>query len=287
MVVAHIALTGLTDLAPAPDGVWYLRIDGAGGHVGLASTDGSVREATTGPTPAAIASAGASLYVVEGTSENGNADRTNVLERLDPTTLVVMATVPISSPTDVVVDGGTVWAATTRGTVEVLGPDLVSIATIEVGGSGPAQAIAVDRRVWVLNGRADPPAHLVHVIAEADRSVTTIELPGGGSFGALTSAVNTVYAGTLGGGPGLGHLVGINPDLSERTLATIPAPAGLAVLGDRIWWVGVDGRVGAVDRASGAVGRSIATGATGACLTASGEVLWVCADDLVVLRPVG
>lgn len=283
-VVARIALTGVVDLAPAADGVWYVRIDGSGGHVGLATTTGSVREAPAGPAPAAIAEGSGAVYVVEGTSDRGQAARTNVVERLDPQTLQVEASRAVTSPTDVVVTDGTVWVATTRTGLVAFGPDLAELATVPLAGSGPARAAASADRIWVLNGRADPPVHLLHAVALPDRTDTTVEIAGGGSFGALAVDGMGIWVGTLGAGAGLGHLVQVDRDLAVRAVATIPAPADLAVLGDRVWWIGVDGQVGTLDPTTGTVGGAIGIGATGACLTASGGAVWACADDLFVLR---
>ena len=283
-VVAHIALTGVVDIAPAADGVWYVRIDDSGGHVGLATTTGSVREAPTGPAPAAIAEGTDAVYVAEGTSESGNAMRTNVIERLDPQTLKVEAARAVMSPTDVVISDRTVWVATTRTGLVALGPDLTEVATVALAGSGPAHAAASADRIWVLNGQADPPVHLLHAVSLRDRTDTTVEIAGGGSFGALAVDGAGVWVGTLGAGAGLGHLVQVDRNLAPRTVATIPAPADLAIFGDRVWWIGVDGQVGTLDPTTGTVGGAIDIGTTGACLTASVDAVWACADDLVVLR---
>lgn len=283
-VLARIALTGVVDLAPAADGVWYVRIDGSGGHVGLATTTGSVREAPAGPTPAAIAEGFGAVYIVEGTSDRGEAARTNVVERLDPQTLQVEASRAVTSPTDIVVNDGTVWVVTTRTGLVAFGPDLAELATVPLAGSGPARAAASADRIWVLNGRADPPVHLLHAVGLQDRTDTIVEIAGGGSSGALAVDGPVVWVGTLGAGAGLGHLVQVDRDLAPLTLATIPAAADLAVRGDRVWWISVDGQVGTVDSTTGTVGGATGIGATGACLAASGDTVWACADDVFVLR---
>ncbi len=64
----------------------------------------------------------------------------------------------------------------------------------------------------------------------------------------------------------------------------VPAPAAMAGADGRLWWVGVDGRVGAIDEATGArTPEHAIAGASGAAIAASGGSAYVGVGDRVIL----
>ena len=284
-VEATIALEGLVDLAPSTDGVWYVRIDAAGGHVGLADRTGSVREVSTGPAPAAIAAGPDAIYVAEGPSATGDASRTDRIEELDPETLVVRASTPLPVATDVVLDSGTVWAVSAdRGLIRAT-RDLSATVTTPLAGRGRARLAAGGGSVWVLNGRSDPASYLVHRIDPDNLTDVAIQLEGGGTFGAITAGADRVWVGTLGLAAGLGRIVEVQADGSARNVAVVPAAADLIEDGGRLWWISVAGGVGWLDPDSADLNGPVAVGSSGSCLAVSTGSMWACGDGLAIITP--
>jgi hypothetical protein len=285
-VAAKFSLVGVFDVAPATDGVWFVRIDGAGGHAGVAVDGGTVREVSVGRAPFAIAVSATDVYVAEAEPDTGPAPRANRVERLDKKTLKLAAAVTVADPVDLVVSDGSVWVISSSGKLEKLDAQtLQHRITVQLDGVGRGRIAVGQGLVWVLNARSDSTAYLVHRIdptAPVDR-VTAIS--GGGSFGSLTLTPTSTWIGTVDVGPGLGDAVEVSSTGDIGRTFTLPAPAGIATDGsDILWWASVDGRIGALDLRSGTVGASVQAGITGACLATANGRLWACEDTLVVLN---
>lgn len=288
-ISARIPLEGLVALEPASDGVWYLRVEGDEGRLGRATVAGIAQEAAAGPAPVAIAAEGNSLFVLEGRPElSPERPRTDVLERIDPRTLTVIASAAVGGlATDVATANGMVWVIRVDGVL--LGfrsSDLSRTAQVSLIGRGPGRVATGFGRVWALNGQVDESGatHLfVHRIdPTALARPQMVEIKGGGSFGVLAIG-RQVWAGSGSSAGGIGRLYPLTIEGVRTEPLTISTPNALAAADGWIWWASADGHVGAINEETldRTPDLSIGTGATDVAIS-HGDV-WVAGDDLAVL----
>lgn len=289
-VRAEIPLDGLLALAPSRDGVWYLRALGGQAWIGEASVERSMQEERAGPQPVALAATSSAIYVLEGRPEtNPNQPRVDVVERLDPATLKVTASVSVGAlATDLAADGSTVWVVTVDGAL--LGFDTQTLsptARVQLQGDGPSRLGVGAGRVWVVNGSVDEAgktAIQIHGIdTRSGQETVSLTVPGDAVTAVLTVG-EKVWVATGTGAAGLGRAFPIDTDGSVGDQFTVPTPVAISQEGDRLWWASLDGRVGAFapDGTSAAAPLQVGSGA--ADLVLSSSLVWVASDDLIVLH---
>jgi hypothetical protein len=283
-VAFEIPIESIRALAAASGGVFYARTDGQTGLVGEAGSDGRRIEVPVGPNPAALGFGYDSLFVAEGTGDRPGQPRQNLVERLDPKSLDVVASVAIESPSDLLVRTDGVWVSTTSGELFHLRPsDLAILASRDIDASGPTRLASSATGVWVLGGRSEPPAYvLARIDPRSLEPLSSTTIHGGGVVGALASG-DATWVATFGAEAGAGELRRVADDASLGQPMPIGAPAALVEAFGRVWWIAVDGRVGAFDE--GVRYDELRVGPDASAAVASGDLLWVAADTLVALRP--
>jgi hypothetical protein len=279
----------VTHLAAQGQSVWFVRIDAAGGHIGRVSV-GEDRpfEVRAGPAPTALAIGSAGVYVVEGVPDQTDPSdpRVNVLERLDPQTLEVIASAPLAGlPTDVAVSGETVWVAGTRGMLSAF--DTVSLAvrpSTPLTGRGPASMAANGDRLYVVNGQTDPePAFLVHTVNTGNATLAgELVVPGSGSE-ALIAAATDLWIATPADS-GRGSLYRISPDGVADQPLTVARIASMTVASDALWWITTQGDVETLGLGTDAPSAPVTVGASGQAMAIAGEHIWVASDELILLH---
>jgi hypothetical protein len=288
-VISRIAIDSVTALTPADDGVWYLRGAEGAFQVGHASVDGTTREAPAGPAAVAVAATPEAVFVLEGlpTLDRG-AVRVQRLERLDPETLGVVNDAPITGgPTDLAVDGETVWVITTGGVLN--GYDATSLETREerrVEGRGIARLAVTRDAAWILNSRtADGVTDLL--LHRLDRNSLTTEqtmtIPDAVSDASLTSG-DRVWVGTgLPDVSGQGRLHSFGLDGSAYASVSIAWPAALWQTADWLWSVSTTGRLEAISLDLETTRSPVSIGTMAIDVVAAGETIWIASDELILV----
>jgi hypothetical protein len=234
----------------------------------------------------AVVSGSGGVYVAEAAGDDPAAQRQNTAERIDAATLKVVASVHVSSPTDLLLVGDDVWVVTSAAVLlDLSASDLQARGSVRIEGHGPARLAFAAGRIWVINGKTDPPGYLLQEFDPAlltPRGVISVE--GGGTWAALAGGTR-VWLGTLGPAAGSGLLRSVSPDGAVGTPIEIGAPASLVEADGRVWWASADGRVGAIDVATLSSYGSLSAGTGASALTVSEGLVWVATDELVVLQP--
>jgi hypothetical protein len=287
-IAARLAIHGLTALEAAPGGVWYTRSEATQGWVGRATENGVALEKEAGPAPIAIVATASSLYVLEGAPTfSYQGVRTTRLERLDPSSLTVVAASPVPGlPTGLAAAAGEVWVVTAQG--GVIGyreGDLAQLDSVQVAGGGDARLAVGDGALLVLTT----------LVSNGERSalLTRITLPDKAESTARAEAVSALAVSTGGHGvwiattsnqPGEGQLFPLaNDNLGQPLL--LPAPVALADDPTGLWWAAQDGRVGLSNGQSAGASSALAAGTGAAAIAISDGFIWVAEDDLVAIRP--
>jgi YVTN family beta-propeller protein len=174
-----------------------------------------------------------------------NADDT--LQRIDPTTNAVVATIPLGCCTyhSITYGDGSVWVSNFNdNTVERIDPTRNTVvATIPTLGQAPEGIAVTPDAVWVADHHADTPPAAVDRIDPTTNSVVA-SIPVGGPYHccgpqAILAAAGAIWVGV----PNLQAVVRIDP-ASNRVVAQIQqgssparlsAAGGLAYAGGHIW----------------------------------------------------
>jgi outer membrane protein assembly factor BamB len=291
VIEQRIKLGDVFALAAASTGVWYLRGGEGRARVGRAEVTGSVAEADAGPLPVSLAASDQALYVLEGmpTQEIGGA-RTDVIERLDPHSLKVVASTPIPGlGTDVALAGGLVWVVTADGGLFAF--DMTTVQQkrrVQLLGRGSAQLAGTADVIWILNGQiADDGSSqlLLHHLNTAGGEPSTLSIGASTASGTLTVGQH-VWVGGSGSevGSGQGALYRFALDSDEEEQFAAPRSIALAEANGWLWWATPSGEVAAQNEGGNAQRAVVTVGATATDMVASGGRLWVASDDLVILR---
>jgi hypothetical protein len=287
--VLRLAGSGVADLAPGPDSIWYVRDDGTDGWLGRVDRGGARVEAAVGPRPIAVAASRESVYVAEAAGDFPERDRQSRIERIDPITLRVLDSTPVHSPTDLLLDRDTIWVATSGGKVLALrASDLELVMTIPVDGRGPARLAAWHGSIWAVNGQTGPPpAGLLQQIEPATRHpfrVIPIEGEGTSTTHALLAGSH-LWVATQSSVPGRGLVREVGVDGVLGPAVEIGAPSGLAEAAGRLWWASADGYLGALDVATMSPYGSISVGTGTSAIAAWNDLLWIGTEELIAIRP--
>jgi hypothetical protein len=288
-VVSRLHLAGVVALAPAPGGVWYLRAGSYGGRIGRSTLTSSLPESAVGPAPVALAETTDALFVLEGQpAQSGRQPRTNVIERLDPVTLRVEASSPVTGlGTDIGVAAGRAWVVTSDGVLHLYRlPDLKRAGDVALGGGGDARIAIGEGAVWVLDADVSQVATtlvLHRVDPDHPATFTTARLSGTTVF-ALSAGPAGTWVGTGSASGGLGaayrlSAAGFGPPVS------IPTPNAFAGGAASVWWASADGHVGSLGDTGEAPYEDLTVGTGATDIAISEGLIWVAADDLVAVRP--
>lgn len=236
----------------------------------------------------------------------GNFD-TNLVSRLDPATLKVVATIPVgANPDGITVTDGAVWVANHRGgTVTRIDPATNKVvATITVGKTGPGgpHAIAFGLgSLWVSAGNAGnidtaSGGTVVRIDPATNAIQATIQIPPlGSACGGFAFSEVAVWMDSCGDQR---TLVRIDPSTNEAVTAIDLGGYGCCpVLIDGVPWLTIagirdtdPGRLLRIDPASNTVDRIVSLGDAfrgGGLLLAAGSV-WITdwANEQVLRFPV-
>ncbi len=266
-------------------GVGSLRqVDGASGGLGPAYRVGWF--------PVALAIGERSIWVCEGPGDGSRPGSVqNRVDRIDPKTGTILATVSVRDPTDIVVGSSSAWVVTSQGLVLRLSPSGNEIATqTKIEGSGPARVAFIAGSVWVVNGQTEPqPRTLVHRIDPAtSREVSVIQIPAGGT-GAFIAGLDNPWIAVPATSPGRGKLLQIDAQRNEISGASfdISSPTALTTSPrGQLWWSASDGSVGALSRDSGPALASLRVGDGAYGIAAGSSLVWAIVDDaLAEIKP--
>lgn len=249
-----------------------------------------MQEERAGPQPVALVATSAATYVLEGRPEtNPNQPRVDVVERLDPATLKVTASVPVGAlATDLAADGSSVWVVTVDGVL--LGFDAQTLsptARVQLQGDGPGRLEAGAGRVWVVNGSVDEAgktAIRIHGIdTRSGQETVSLAVPGDTVTAVLTVGEN-VWIATGTEAAGVGRAFAIDTDGSVGDQFRVPTPVAISQEGDRLWWASLDGRIGAFAPGGTTAVAPLQVGSGAADLVLSAGLVWVASDELVALH---
>jgi hypothetical protein len=276
-----------TALAPDAKGVWYVRQDGETGMVGhIAAREERPREGRAGPAPIGVALGPEEhLYVLEGMPDVGSPGRTNVVERLDPSTFEVLASTSVPAiPTALAVAGGKVWVGGTRGALTAFDPDTLKPAwSGTFPGRGASALAAGERELWFVTGSVEQQQFFAFAVDPAAPAVgPPVTVPGAGS-GAVAAAANGAWIAT----PQDNARSLLYPVSAEWTVGdglSTPSIASMAARDDRVLWLTVDGSVSWAD-SLGARGTPVPVGDGGVAVAWSGDRIWAAAPGLALLAP--
>lgn len=274
------------------DEVWYIRGNMSdAGIVGHITSGADIpREVAAGPFPVALAVTSDGLYVLESMPDTGKQSdpRTDVLERLDRTTLQVVASAPVTAlPTDVAVAGDLAWVAGTGGAVSSF--DASTLAPRWKGtvtGRGVAALAADARSIWMLNGLTEDHVFLVHRWdAASPSSSATYRVPGSGDDGVLALGqrawVETPDEEAVGS-----LIYPLAADGSIGHSLSTPRIAGLAAADGMLWWLTTEGEVNRIDETTLARADPVSVGVgQGIDIAVGSGRIWAAADALVLLTP--
>ncbi|MFZ5854021.1 MAG: hypothetical protein ACOYXS_05865 [Chloroflexota bacterium] len=209
-----------------------------------------------------------------------------MLERLDPRSLEVAASVAIVGPVAVAATEDAVWVMNGRGTLQKRDPgSLDLIGSVELGTSGPAWLAPDGGRIWTLGGQVGPVRAIVTAVdAVSVRPIEAVTVPGSATVGAIAIA-NGTWVGTLGSEPGTGNLVRIGDDGSFGSSTSIGSPVALVFANAALWWVSADGRLGAVGTDGAALIGAIRVGNGASSAIEANGILWIATERLVVVDP--
>ena len=291
--LAELPVVGVISLAPAVDGAWYVAT-GTIPTVGLLSATGIVRSGVAGPAPVAIAASGSDVFLVEGAPETGppGLPRTDVLERLDAATFDVLAAAPLTELTTAVTHTDRlVWTIGTEGTI--VAHDDRTLATVWTGrleGHGPATITSGSDAVWAAIGDVgEGTEHGRYVVARIgltdDHPVLVTTVAGDGVGPVIAADAGAWLA--VADYPVFDRLYAIDASGHPADPTLLPVPAGMAVGDGRLWWVGVDGSVGAIDGATQArTPKLVLPGGSGAAIAVDRAIAYVAAGDQVFVLTV-
>jgi hypothetical protein len=281
----HLAVTAVAaDRADA----WYVRDAGPAGRVGHVTIDGArLDEVAAGPVPVAVAVGPDALYVLEGVPDDTprrGLPRTGVLERLDPTTMRVLASAPIPGlPVDVEIDGDRVWVGGVTGWVGSFDATTLERRTAaRLTGQGSSMVGIGAGSVWVVNGVAEQHAYLVHRLdPESGREQSTWTVPGDGVLGNVAVGSRVWVAGWRDEDYLLTPITPdgqVEPPLKVRPVAALRAAAGSL-------WVLPTAPAGLVryDEATLARTQPLGVGDVGQDLALSATTVWTASEDLVAV----
>ena len=289
---AELPVPHVVGLAPTIDGAWFLAA-GNTPTVGLLSAVGLARAAPAGPMPVAITASASDVFLIEGAPDAGpvGLPRTDVLERLDAATLDVVAAAPLTETTTAVTHtDGVVWTIATDGTV--VARDDRSLATIWTGrldGHGPATITSGSDAVWVAIGEvaedAEKGRYVVARIGLTDDHPVLVTTVDGDGVGPILAADAGAWL-AVADYPVFDWLYPIDASVHPADPTLLPAPAGMAVGAGRLWWVGVDGSVGAIDEATRARTPELVLSGSGAAIAVDRTTAYVAAGDKVFVLTV-
>jgi hypothetical protein len=253
--------------------------------------DAIVTDVAAGPAPTAIAASTNAVFVAEGEPDTGppGQPRTQVLERLDPTSLAVERSVAAPSVVDVTLTPGLVWTVTTSGLVVAY--DDTALAkrwSFQLDGRGRASVSADSNQVWAVIGSIDDAGSGHYVVGRIDAAtgvaMEPIEVPGDGVGPTIIAGRPAWLA--IADDPIHDRLYAMNLDGSLHEVGSIPPPAGMSRDDQAIWSLGVDGSITIFDASSGERITSGAARSSGAALAVSGDAAYLAIGDQVdVLEP--
>jgi hypothetical protein len=296
-IAQRVPLSDVFALEPTVNGVWYLRGEEGRARVGRADVNGSLLETDAGVAPVAIAATPNAVFVLEGSPTlAGSEARTNVLERLDPATLQVVASTQVEGlGTDLVVADGRAWVATTNGKVSVFdAANLVKEGETQLEGKGPSSLAWSAGFVWVLNDRIGGDGSTELLLHRVDSAMTStsvamtksVAMTNAGLPGVLMTGTRVwVGAGAPNSAGAEGALYPFGFDLSPEAAVLVRRPVALAEGDDWLWSVTSAGELGALNVQTRASRATTSVGETAVDIVISGGHLWVASADLVVLDP--
>lgn len=287
----RIKLEGLIALAPAGDGVWYIRGREGDAIVGHATATASTLEAPAGPAPVSLAAAAEGVLLLEGAPTlQGFTERVNVLELLDPATLAVKASVSVPGvPTGLAAEDASIWVVTAEGVVyRYAERSLHLVATVRTQGRGPGRVVVALGAVWIINTGADAggaPALLVHRInPKTDTVEETTAVAKSNGIGVIGAGRTHVWvaSGASDLPAGQGRLVRFSASGSSDLSVPAPIPIAVAEYEGSVWWLTGSGSLGAVSDDASTIASPLNVGVTGSDITTSGDRLWIASEDLLV-----
>lgn len=283
---ATLPATPVIALAPATDGhAWFLG-RGSPGGVGSLSASGIAHRAPTGPAPVAVAGA-KDVFVVEGRSDTGAASaRSEVLERLDPATLAVVSSVRLPElVTGIATVGDSVWLIATDGTVTAYeATTLTPTFTAHLDGVGPASISATADTVWAAIGKVTDAGVGQYAIAcfdAASHARTDMVVAGDGVSPVIAAGGRRAWLAYPDGD--VADRLAVSDGGDFVAIGQTAAPAGMVIVGDRVWSASIDGAVETMDGSSGAVLGSYTGAGGGTAITAAdGSVFVGLGRDVVI-----
>jgi hypothetical protein len=250
-----------------------------------------VRTADTGPLPIGITSSDDSVFVLEGTPDGPPAEtaRTDVLERLDPASLRVVAHVHVADPYTLTVAGGLVWTLSVTGEVVARDPrSLKEVWRRSIGGTGAGSITVSPNAIWTAIGGASGEPHPGYVVSRIGlaegRAVDQVVVPGNGTWPLLASGARTWVA--VADDEVLDWLYQVLPDESLGEPTYVPRPKVLGAGLGRVWWASMDGQFGSIDELSGLSSPELTLPDDGTlALAISDGAIWVATTSLLVWVP--
>ena len=278
-----------TLVAARGDEVWYIRQGNVGAVVGhIAPGSATPVERPAGPYPTGIAATPDAVFLLESvpdTGKHGDA-RTNVVERLDPTTLKVVATAPVPGlPTDILVADDLVWVAGVGGDLRSFeAATLRQVWTGTLRGEGSGDLGESPGSIWLLNGSVQDDLFFVHRIDPAEPAHSmAFSVPGSGTTGALAVG-ERVWVST----PEDNARALIYPLTYDGTVGpsvSTPRPTKLAAGEGRLWWATQDGEVNRIDEQTLDRTLPISAGSFATDIAISDGRVWVAGEQLVKVMP--
>jgi hypothetical protein len=275
-------------LAPATDGrAWFIG-RGSPGEVGLLSPSGVVKRAPAGPAPVAVAAADGGVFVVEGRPDTGPANqaRSDVLERLDPETMKVVATVRLPElVTAITAVPGSVWAIATDGTVTAYDAKTLAVVfTAHLAGAGAGSIASTGDNVWAAIGRVTDAGVGQYAVARFDaasRERTDMVVSGDGVSPLVVAAGGRAWLAYADGD--VVDRLAVSDGGDFVPIGQVAAPAGMVVIGETLWSAAIDGTVQMIDASSGVVlAVHPAAEGGGTAITSAGLVFVGLGDDVLV-----
>ena len=229
--------------------------------------------------------------MAEGEPDTGppGQPRTQVLERLDTTSLAVERSVAAPSVVDVAVTPGLVWTVTSSGLVVAYDDTVLAKRwSLQLDGRGRASVSADSNHVWAAIGSIDNAGSGHYVVGRIDAvtgvAMEPIAVPGDGVGPTIIAGAPAWLA--IADDPIHDRLYAMNLDGSLRDVGSISAPAGMSRNDQTVLSLGVDGSITIFDASSGEVITSGAAHSSGAAVAVSGDAAYVAIGDQVdVVEP--
>jgi hypothetical protein len=254
----------------------------------LDATNGTVLEQPVGPAPVAITATADVLVILEGMPDPPvTTARVNEVERLDPTTLEVIASHAVPPiPTAIAIAGATVLVGGVRSMSGYRVLDLSEEWRGPVPGRGSSLVATAGTSTWLLTGDVEAGRYSLHQVAAATGEVLdTVEIGGSGTDGLLAVGEAPWVAAVDQEGTRAVLVEVVNGTAIDPL--PVPRVAAIAAFGDVIWWLTAEGLVNRVAHGVRADPVSIGPAGVALALGSSGELWASTGAEIVRLQPYG